>query len=87
MALQSALNFCGISVPESYTHIHLMSHDKGRNATLIWYSTYANVSARASGESPLRQGIMTAPYGPTLGIVEAYAHLKSLPEFAGAIDV
>lgn len=87
MAIQKAITFRGIPLPESYTHIYTLSHDRQRDASLLFVRTYANAAARLSGEEGIAQAVYSLPYTPQEGIAWAYNQLKQLPEFAGAVDV
>ena len=92
MALQVSLlaadTLVGENFPESYVKVEFVRAWKADS--LIWVNFYANGTARADMKQPVKQHEYTVPTSTLVGaniIAASYEHLKTLPEFAGAIDV
>ena len=92
MALQISLlakdTLVGEAFPESYVKVEFVRAFKADS--LIWVNFYANGTARADMKHPVKQTEYTAPTASLVGaniIAASYEHLKTLPEFAGAVDV
>jgi hypothetical protein len=92
MALQIALlakdTLVGENFPESYVKIEFVRAFKADS--LIWVNWYANGTARADMKHPVKQKEYTAETAHLVGaniIAASYEWLKTLPEFAGAVDV
>ena len=92
MALQIAIlaedTLVGTDCPESYVKVEFVRAFK--SDSLIWVNFYANGTARADMKQPVKQTEYTAPTASLVGaniIAASYEYLKTLPEFAGAIDV
>jgi hypothetical protein len=92
MALQISLiaadTLVGENFPESYVKVEFVRAFKGDS--LIWVNWYANGTARADLKQPVKQKEYTAETAHLVGaniIAASYEWLKSLPEFAGAVDV
>ena len=92
MALQISLlakdTLVGEAFPESYVKVEFVRAFKADS--LIWVNFYANGTARADMKQPVKQTEYTAPTASLVGaniIAASYEYLKSLPEFAGAVDV
>lgn len=92
MALQIALlakdTLVGENFPESYVKVEFVRAFK--NDSLIWVNWYANGTARADLKHPVKQKEYTAETAHLVGaniIAASYEWLKTLPEFAGAVDV
>lgn len=92
MALQISLlakdTLVGESFPESYVKVEFVRAFKADS--LIWVNFYANGVARADMKQPVKQTEYTAPTASLVGaniIAASYEYLKTLPEFAGAVDV
>jgi hypothetical protein len=76
----------GFTVDEAYTRITIITATVERAD--INYITYKDQAARNSGLKPISRGGVTMPVtGGNCTFDAAYTHLKSLPEFAGAVDV
>jgi len=85
MALQiSYTSPFGIVLPTAYAKISIFYGDKTtvNFEVLIW----ADTSARDSGKQRMEQLIYNIPYSQQV-IADLYNYLKTLPEFAGAVDV
>ena len=92
MALQIALlakdTLVGENFPESYVKVEFVRAFKADS--LIWVNWYANGTARADMKHPVKQTEYTAETAHLVGaniIAASYEYLKTLPEFANAIDV
>jgi hypothetical protein len=92
MALQISLlaadTFVGENFPESYVKVEFVRAFKADS--LIWVNWYANGTARADLKQPVKQQEYTVSTASLVGaniIAASYEHLKTLPEFAGAVDV
>ena len=92
MALQISLlakdTLVGEAFPESYVKVEFVRAFKADS--LIWVNFYANGTARADMKQPVKQTEYTAPTASLVGaniIAASYEYLKTLPEFAGAVDV
>lgn len=86
MALLTTLEHSsGLTIENSYARITRYLGDK--DAVEIFVSWYADEAARLAGKSHLQEKtyLTPLPYGDILPGL--YAFLKTLPEFAGAIDV
>ena len=92
MALQISLlakdTLVGEAFPESYVKVEFVRAFKADS--LIWVNFYANGTARADMTHPVKQTEYTVSTASLVGaniIAASYEHLKTLPEFAGAVDV
>lgn len=92
MALQISLlakdTLVGEAFPESYVKVEFVRAFKADS--LVWVNFYANGVARADMKQPIKQTEYTVPTASLVGaniIAASYEYLKSLPEFAGAVDV
>jgi hypothetical protein len=92
MALQLPLlakdTLVGEAFPEAYCKVEFVRAFKADS--LIWVNFYANGTARADMKQPVKQREYTVPTEALVGaniIAASYEYLKSLPEFAGAVDV
>jgi hypothetical protein len=92
MALQISLlaadTLVGEAFPESYCKVEFVRAFKSES--LLWVNWYANGTARADMKHPVKQREYTAETAHLVGsniIAASYEWLKTLPEFAGAVDV
>ena len=92
MALQQPLlaadTLVGENFPESYVKVEFVRAWKADS--LIWVNWYANGTARADLKQPVKQHEFTVATSTLVGaniIAASYEYLKTLPEFAGAVDV
>lgn len=85
MALQKAIQFRGLAVVNCYHEIIGVRIDKGRNAVLVQTTTWVN--STKENELPEAGGTFFLPYNHAADVEWAYTQLKTLPEFAGAVDV
>lgn len=92
MALQISLlaadTLVGFDYPASYVKVEFVRAWKADS--LIWVNYYANGTARADLKQPVKQKEYTVATSVLVGaniIASAYVYLKTLPEFADAIDV
>lgn len=92
MALQQSIlaadTLVGEAFPESYVKVEFVRAFK--TDSLVWVNWYANGTARADMKQPVKQHEFTVATSALVGtnvIAAAYEYLKTLPEFAGAIDV
>jgi hypothetical protein len=83
MGLQASINFKGISLGNAYFQVTDFSGDK--DLLRFSVSTFAE-----RGGQPLQGDLYQCAYNLTSGgnaLAQAYAYLKTLPEFAGATNV
>jgi hypothetical protein len=91
MALQLPLlaadSLVGDDFPNAYAKVEFYRGWSDR--VLIAVNWFADAEARAMPAQPVRQGefLMSHEVGAAVSYPMFYAHLKSLPEFAGAVDV
>jgi hypothetical protein len=88
ISLLAADTLVGEAFPESYCKVEFVRAFKGDS--LIWVNWYANGTARADMKHPVKQKEYTAETAHLVGaniIATSYEWLKTLPEFAGAVDV
>lgn len=81
MAVSKTVNFKGIEVTDAYIRVMRVECNKSTMSYIVgffaqsdedaFHSTTVNASYQIDGENPIAQ---------------AYANLKTLPEFAGAVD-
>lgn len=71
-----------VAVPDAYHRVvHVInSRLRGDSVVLVDVSTSA-------AEQPFKQETYFFPYDQNLTVANAYTQLKTLPEFAGAVDV
>lgn len=90
MALQlSTTTNMGINSDVSYVRIsrtQIESPVVGQREQNIHLDWYFNANARNQGKDPIGQCVYTRTLNGGGSIDESYTYLKSLPEFAGAID-
>jgi hypothetical protein len=82
MALQKTITWNGLTVTDAYYKVASIDGDKESIRVVV------NMSAGAE-HSPLKQDVYIVPLdinGDNF-IKQAYTHLKTLPEFADAVDV
>jgi hypothetical protein len=82
----------GINLPEAYVRIESMDfqHSIGRPyIQSINVTIHKDAQAKIDGMEPISYQSYQRPYddSETSSIALVYLYLKSLPEFAGAIDV
>lgn len=85
MALKKASQFRGLSVANCYHEIICVRIDKRRDAIIV--QTTAWVDSTKANEIPEAGGTFFLPYNNAADVEWAYNQLKTLPEFADAIDV
>jgi hypothetical protein len=89
MALQMALgdSAVGFNFPEAYARVSIFRGDK--NTLLFNVNWYADAAARAADKQTiLEKEYQTETPALSGDLVPAlYEYLKTLPEFAGALDV
>lgn len=82
MALSNTFEFAGLTVTNGYLRVNEISGSKNQIAFTLAYQS-------ASGEDALKHEAFT--FTPDLDgdnfIAQAYAYLKSLPDFSDATDV
>ncbi len=76
----------GVPAPEAYAQI---TSFRGNKVTVMFVvDIFFNAAvAVQDGIQPLQSLSYTVPYTDGAGIAVLYTYLKTLPEFAGAIDV
>lgn len=74
----------GINLPTAYAKISTYRGDKTtlNFEVLIW----ADAAARDNGKQRMEQRLYSIPYTQQI-IADLYTYLKTLPEYAGALDV
>lgn len=87
MALQQNFTFRGLTVTNAYHRVVEVIQSRPRNQNLINVDIYASQAAASAGEIPLESLTALSPYNNAMSVESAYTYLKSLPEFAGAVDV
>lgn len=92
MALQQSIlaadTLVGFDYPASYVKVEFVRAWK--TDSLVWVNWYADAQARADLKQPVKQKEFTVATSVLVGaniIAASYEYLKTLPEFAGAIDV
>lgn len=85
MAIKNARQFRGFPVPDCYHEIISVRIDKRRNAIIV--GTVAWVDATKTNELPELGNTFSLPHHNAATVAWAYEQLKTLPEFAGAVDV
>ena len=78
----------GFTFPASYCKINSITGDK--EMTLLNMAWFADEQARLDAKNPIKVNVyqMTnAAAGVIASYAEGYDYLKTLPEFAGAVDV
>lgn len=87
MALQRSITVNDVEYPEAYSRVLMVRAEKAR--AYIFVNTYADLAAREREDQPIKQeepvtdlALLTGELYP-----QAYAYLKTLPDFAGAVDV
>ena len=86
MALVRDFTLDGVNYPQAYSRILVTRCDK--DSAYVFVLTYASFDDRMAGANP----VWTEEHATELATVSAdvfpasYAFLKTLPEFAGAID-
>lgn len=75
----------GLTINDAYARVDRFSGDKHYVGFSV--QVFVNQSARADGKSAIAQLNFEVPYVDGMSMVSLYNHLKTLPEFAGAIDV
>lgn len=86
MALKKSITFRGIPVPDAYIKVYCPQITPTKDQIGFGVHTYAAADLPLS--DVLDAVTMSAPYdldGPN-PLAQAYEHLKTLPEFAGAVD-
>jgi len=86
MALQKTVEFKGITVVDAYIKIAWAKVYKKDGVLTCWISVEekANASAMVFDQSEMEFDFDLTGVNP---LIQGYAHLKTLPEFTGAIDV
>jgi hypothetical protein len=81
MALKKTWNFCGIPVNDAYIKVHSVSGSKTQTTCLVGYHVDSAETQFMSTQHTFAPDMNGGNF-----IAQAYAHLKTLPEFAGATD-
>lgn len=95
MALQVALSFRGLTAPNAYHRIVSISLLVDPKVIEVRYGSWTTIAEYQAGTQPLQYGVGTFKAADFDSFVNtnakpltiAYGALKTLPEFAGAIDV
>lgn len=89
ISISEANSSTGIAIPEAYIRIHIVSF-RTDGAISISGVVYYNAAARQAGKQPVQSfGMILPNANPSAGDLrdQGYTYLKTLPEYAGAIDV
>lgn len=87
MALQINYNFNGCPLAAAYCRVMDVAASRSRGSCSIVVDLYASAEAAAAGSQPLTTELCPLPYANQISVASAYAHLKTLSEYAGAVDV
>jgi len=97
MALQAnvTINETGLGVNAAYVRVHAYTriNDPGLTNLQVVLHTYADAAARAANKRPIAENVVEIAE-PVQGAIAAtglvaylYTQVKTLPEFAAAVDV
>lgn len=86
MALQHSFSFRGLSTTTAYFRITEVVQSRSRNRNYVHVAVYASAAASAEQE-PLDYLVTDTEYDNAMTVASAYTLLKTLPEYAGAVDV
>lgn len=81
MALKKTWNFCGIPVTDAYIKVRSVAGSKNEITCLIGYHVDPSEAEFMSTQHTFAPDMDGKNF-----IKQAYEHLKTLPEFAGATD-
>lgn len=84
MALQQDVTLRGLSVGGAYIRVTGVKTSRPANRAVVQYAFYPSAEAV---DTQIDAGAAVFPYNPDATVAWAYNQLKTLPEFAGAIDV
>lgn len=95
MALQISLlasdSGVGVAAPVAYAHIVIYTHDVKNDALMFAIEYHYNLQARNQLRNPIKSASYSVLEAALTGTgnlrSKMYDYLKTLPEFAGAIDV
>lgn len=83
MAIQIGCSFKGFSVPAAYIEITDLGLHKHLPGNQINYVVWKD----STKQERLENAFLSAPYDAEMSVPQAYAYMKTLPEFADAVDV
>ena len=84
MALKKTIKFAGIDIVDAYHRVESI-RTSGKTMCVVEVKSYANQSSGL----PLESASFACPYdlnSSDNAFKQAYAHLKTLPQFSGSID-
>lgn len=84
MAVQVNTTLRGLVVHGAYVRVTGIKTSRWANRAVVQYSYHANANANTP---PIDTGAEVFPYDPDATVAWAYTQLKTLPEFADAVDV
>jgi len=98
MALQIELNDSNVGIPalQAYARVSALHYDVASNRVDVYVDIFATESTRQAGKSPIDGGVFSGQPGVDMPVLDntipglraaVYAWLKTLPKFAGAVDV
>lgn len=87
MALQIAMTYKGIAIPAAYVEIVETRKDKTRMANLVFLRFWTDSTKAHSLEGDGIDALISFPYDNAATTATTYDQLKTLPEFADAVDV
>lgn len=86
MAIQkTVLTEYGFTQLDAYIKVSRYMGDKEEITLMV--DIFVSQDTRNSRSQPLETKVYTMPYVDGMSISSLYNHLKTLPEFAGAVDV
>jgi len=81
MALKKTWNFCGIQISDAYIKVHSVTGGKSQITCLIGFHVDPDEQQFTATQHTFTPSMDGGNF-----IKQAYEHLKTLPEFAGATD-
>ncbi len=83
MALKIDTGFAGLQVLNSYVRVVSVNMVRGSGVVVVCADSFVDAEA----DEAFTSQAFTFPYTPDATVAWAYEQLKTLPEFAGAVDV
>lgn len=87
MALQINYARNGVDLPTAYLRVVSVPQQRNSDRTLVIFEVYVDVGIASAGGAHFDHGSRVFDYDPLANIPVGYTLLKTLPEFAGAVDV
>lgn len=86
MALSKTVTFRTLLVSDAYHRVVGLHASRDRGDCAIHVRSFKDADSAAQGDQGFDQQTFLAPYDPDMTVAEAYAFLKTQPEFDGAVD-